>query len=119
MAGKPGLRTPDSEPWRTKLSKQVRNINGRTYFIRSPATLLAHTGLRDPAATDHHVTVVEDRGLSWRDSALGLVECGEDFVFASSFDQGSFGFVAMANLYRNPHRLAHVIDGDEIDAARA
>ena len=75
--------------------------------------------LRDPAATDHHVTVVENRGLTWRDSALGLIERGEDFVFAGSFDHGWCGFVAMTNLHRNAHRLAHVVNRDKVDAAHA
>src|SRR5579862_3886018 len=38
--------------------------------------------LRDPAAADHHVSFVENRGLSRSDRALGLIECHQNLIAA-------------------------------------
>ena len=84
----------------------ILRLEGATF----PENLLACSrhllrSLSDPAAADHDVTVVEDRGLAGRDGALGLVEGDEDCVLACPFDHRCSWLVAMANLYRNSHRL--------------
>ncbi len=66
--------------------------------------------LCDPAAADHNVAVVENRGLAGRDGALRLVEGGEDFVFARALNDRWRGLVAMANLHRDAHGLAQIVD---------
>src|SRR6266567_3127280 len=75
--------------------------------------------LRDPAAADRNVPIVENRGLAWRDGALRLVEGGEDFVFADSLNRGPSGLVAMANLHAHAHRLAQIVHGDQVHAPGA
>ena len=84
----------------------ILRLEGATF----PEKLLACSrhllrSLSDPAAADHNVTVVEDRGLSGCDGALGLVEGDKDFVVADALDRRRGRLVTMANLYRNSHRL--------------
>src|ERR1035438_2631536 len=83
------------------------------------SALISCADLCDPAAADHYVAVVEDRSLSGRDGALGLVKRGQDFVFASSLNDGRGGLVAMTNLDRHAQRLAQVFEGNEVYPARA
>jgi hypothetical protein len=68
--------------------------------------VLTRKKLRDPAPANCYVAIVKDRGLSWRNGALGLVESRENFVVASSLDHGRCGLVTMANLHGHTQRVA-------------
>ncbi len=75
--------------------------------------------LCDPAPAYHNLSTIEDRGLAWRDGSLRLIERDDDSVIACALDHSRGRFVAMANLHGNPHRLAQVVDRDEVHAAGA
>src|SRR5947209_12055146 len=71
--------------------------------------------LRDPAAAEHDVAVVENGGLPGRDGALRIIEGYDDFVVRCLFDYGRRWLVTMANLHRDALRLAQIIHRNQVD----
>src|SRR5664279_1794909 len=75
--------------------------------------------LRDPAAADHNIAIVENRSLPRGDGALWLIEGDEDFVVPGPFNQSRRWLVAVTNFHGHAHRRVQVVDSDQVHAAGA
>src|SRR5690242_8248779 len=71
----------------------------------------------NPAAADHDISIIENRGLSGSDGTLRLVECCKHLVAGVPADNGGSGCVLIANSHCHPHRLAQLFDSDPVQAA--
>src|SRR5579864_9114388 len=76
--------------------------------------MTSSTVLSDPAAADHDLALIENRGLARSDGALRLIESDEDFVGAHTLHCGWRGLVPMANLHRHAHWLSQIVHRDQI-----
>src|SRR5450631_1954477 len=70
--------------------------------------------LRDPAAADHNIAIVENRSLPRGDGALWLIEGDEDFVVPGPFDQSGRRLVAVSNFHSHAHRLPQIVNRDQV-----
>jgi hypothetical protein len=88
---------------RKTIRARVSNLEARaagllTSFLTSRRE---QAELADPTAADYYIVLIEDRGLTGRDRALGFGKSHQDFIGAGLGDGGRRGLVSMTNFHRH------------------
>jgi hypothetical protein len=88
-------------------------------FLCLPLECATGQNLSDPATADYNLAIVEYSRLAGRNGALRVIECSENFVRARLFNYCGCSFVAMTNFHGDSHRLAKIVDRDQIRSVDA